>query len=150
MDERESITRGWFDVIHARDWDALAALYTPDATYVRSDGQSRGPQAIVSYLKGILDAFPDHSSRLDGVLLAPDAATVEWTERATHTAPYTGGALGTIDPTGKAFQVPIVEVFRFDGARISSQHEYYDLLSLLSQVGWLELFAKVLLPAPSN
>lgn len=45
--------------------------------------------------------------------------------------------MGTISPTGKAFAVPVVEVFRFDGQLIASQHEYYDLFAIMSQLGWL-------------
>lgn len=136
MGDLEARARSFFDLAHARDDDALAALYTPDAQYVRSDGVATGPNEIVAYLRGIMSAFPDHAARVDGVIVADDAVTLEWTETATHTAPYEG-AMGTIAPTGKSFEVKVVEVFRFEGDRIKSQHEYYDLLSLMSQVGWL-------------
>jgi steroid delta-isomerase-like uncharacterized protein len=132
MADLEARARAWFDTVHARDFDALALMYTPEAEYVRSDGASQGREAIVDYLKGIMGAFPDHASKIDGVLIAKDAITVEWVETATHTEPY-----GTIAPTGKSFEVRVVEVMRFDGDLIASQHEYYDLLSLLTQLGWM-------------
>ncbi len=45
-----------------------------------------------------------------------------------------------IQPTGKAFvDERVATVFRFEDDRIVSQHEYYDLLSMLRQLGWLGL-----------
>ena len=111
-------------------------MNTEDAEYVRSDGTSKGRTAIVDYLKGIIGAFPDHASRIDSVLISGNAVTVEWNETGTNTEAYVG-LTGTIPATGKHFEERIVEVIRFEGEQIASQHECYDLLSLLSQVGWL-------------
>lgn len=140
MEDREAQVRRLFDVMHARDPEALGSMYTADAEYLRADGTSKGREAIVSYLGALMAAFPDHASQLDAIVVAGDIVTVEWTETATHTQPYEGGMLGTIEPTGKSFAAKIVEVLRFDGDQIASQHEYYDLLSLLGQLGWLDKF----------
>jgi steroid delta-isomerase-like uncharacterized protein len=137
MDDLELVARTFFDRIHARDWDGVAELYSDDAEYVRADGASRGREEIVAYLTGIMNAFPDHASAIETVLVGPDHVTVEWTETATHTEPYVGSLMGTIPPTGKSFKERIVEVFRFEDGKVVSQHEYYDLLSLLGQLGWL-------------
>ena len=150
MSESEAQVRRWFEVLHSRDFETLAGLYAPDATYVRVDGTSKGADEIVTYLRGILGAFPDHASRLDAVLPASDAVTVEWTETGTHTQPYASPLGRELAPTGRSFEVPIVEVFRFQGDKIISQHEYYDLLSLLAQVGWLEGFVAAMYPPSTS
>jgi hypothetical protein len=36
------------------------------------------------------------------------------------------------------FEVKLVDVFRFEGVKIASQHEYFDRLSVLGQLGWLD------------
>lgn len=139
MADMETTARGWFDVVHARDWDALAGMYTAHAEYIRSDGTARGQKEIVDYLKGIVGAFPDHSSDIQAVHVSDDAVTIEWIERATHTEPYTDHARDNmvVAPTGKLFEIKVADVFRFEGGLIAAQHEYYDLLSLLTQVGWM-------------
>lgn len=85
MPDLESQVRRWFDVVHARDFHALADMYTADAIYVRADGTSKGPTEIVAYLQRLTGAFPDHGARIEAVLVSGDAVTVEWTETATHT-----------------------------------------------------------------
>ena len=46
-----------------------------------------------------------------------------------------------LPPTGKAFQVPIIAVFFFDGDRIINERIYFDSASLVSQIGRSELLA---------
>jgi ketosteroid isomerase-like protein len=151
MHDREAQVRQLFDVRQGRDFEALAAMYTGDAEYLRPDGASQGREQIVAYQQAIMSAFPDHDSRLEAILTSGDAVTVEWVQTATHTQPCNAGSLGTIDPTGKSFEARIAEIFRFEGPQVASQHAYYDLLSLLGQLGWLDkflpLFPGVLEPA---
>jgi hypothetical protein len=93
----------------------------------------------VAYIQSVLDAFPDHASTVDGVLVAGSAVTLEWTETGTHTEPYNTARFGTIPPTGQGFKAHVVEVFRFEGDEIASQNEYYDLMTMpLSSAGWLQ------------
>jgi len=146
MQDAEQLVRSYFDAWAAGDFDALADLYTPDAEYVRSDGYSKGTDAIVAYLRDIAVAFPDETASVQAVLASPGAATVEWTEAATHTGPRTTEQFGVIEPTGKGFSnARIVTVFRFDDdGKITSQHEYYDLLSMILQLGWFGLLDQLL------
>ena len=46
-------------------------------------------------------------------------------------------------PTGKAFRVPIIAVFFFDGDRIVNERVYFDSASLVTQIGRGELLALV-------
>jgi steroid delta-isomerase-like uncharacterized protein len=146
MDNLERLARAWFDALTARNYEMLAEMYAPDAEYLRSDGDSEGVDAIIAYIKKIFAAFPDEAITLHAVLVSSDAVTVEVTETATHTAPLDTERFGLIEPTGKAFTSRMVEIFRFRDGKIVSQHEYYDLLSMFGQLGWLKLLA----PAPAT
>jgi ketosteroid isomerase-like protein len=44
-------------------------------------------------------------------------------------------------PTGKAFRVPVVAVFFFEGDKITNERVYLDLASMLTQIGRTDLFA---------
>ena len=139
MLDLEAVVNQWFALAHTRDFPSLRGMYTTDATYVRANSTSNGHDEIVEYLAGLKTSFPDHDACIDAIVVAPDAATVEWTETGSHTTPYDTGAAGVIAPTGKSFDAKIVDIFRFEGDRIKSQHEYFDRLGLLSQLGWIEI-----------
>lgn len=137
MADLERLVRRLFDAIEARDVELVKSMYTADCEYIRPDGVSKGPDAIAAYLDAHAAAFPDHAYEIEATHVSGDVITVEWIETATHTQPYSSPNLGVIPPTGKGFKLPIVEVMRFEGEQVASQHEYCDLLSLLRQVGWL-------------
>ena len=138
----EELARRWFEIWSQRDFEALGALYADDAEWIRADGVSVGPNEIVDYARAIATAFPDEKATIDAVLVSDGAVVVEWRESATHTGPRET-PVGTIPPTGRAFHdLRAVEVFRFRDGKIVSQHEYYDLYTVLRQLGWLELLAQ--------
>jgi ketosteroid isomerase-like protein len=113
-------------------------MYATDAVYLRANGTSSGADEIVSYLKGLKASFPDHDAHITTVLVADNAAIVEWTETGSHSIPYDTGSFGVIAPTGETFSARIVDVFRFESGLIVSQHEYFDRIALLTDLGWIE------------
>ena len=46
-------------------------------------------------------------------------------------------------PTGKAFRVPIIAVFFFDGDRIVNERVYFDSASLVTQIGRGEMLTLI-------
>ena len=48
-----------------------------------------------------------------------------------------------LPPTGKAFRVPVIAVFRFAGDRVVNERIYFDSASLVTQIGRGELLALV-------
>lgn len=132
-----AVVERWFELLNAHDLPALADLYAADCEYVRSNGTSHGPAEVAAYLAAIADSFPDHAARVEAMVIGGGAVTVEWTETGTHTKDYRSGTGEMIVATGKSFEARIVDVIRFDGELITSQHEYFDRLDLLTQIGWL-------------
>ncbi|MDT5143700.1 MAG: hypothetical protein QOI79_3063, partial [Mycobacterium sp.] len=65
-----------------------------------------------------------------------DAVITEFDLLGTNLGEFYG-----LPPTGKAFQVPIIAVFFFDGDRIINERIYFDTASLVSQIGRSELLA---------
>ncbi len=139
MLDLERLARSWFAAWAARNFDALAAMYDPEAEYIRPDGSAKGVDAIIAYRRQVAEAFPDEIATVQAVFVSLEAVIVEWTQSATHTAPMKT-RLGVVEPTGKAFKdLRVVDIFRFRDGKIISDHQYYDLLSLLRQVGWIEV-----------
>jgi ketosteroid isomerase-like protein len=55
---------------------------------------------------------------------------------ATHTGPLASPG-GDIPPTDKPVALDYVDVTRFAGGRIASEHVYFDQVAFLSQLGLL-------------
>ena len=44
-------------------------------------------------------------------------------------------------PTGRAFRVPVIAIFSFEGDRITNERVYFDVATLLVQIGRTDLLA---------
>jgi len=119
------------------DWDACIATFDGHPRYeIMPTGQVYdGETAVRAYHRAQRVAFPDQ--RHDGVLFHSaddDTVIAEFELLGTNT----GELLGS-PPTGKAFRVPAIAVFSFEGDRITNERVYLDLSSMFSQIGRLDL-----------
>jgi hypothetical protein len=78
---------------------------------------------------------------------ADDAVIAEFHLRGTMKGPLQG-----IPPTGKRFKVRVTAFFLFDpgGSKIVCERVYFDVYSLLQQIGVLEIVANSGLELPSG
>ncbi len=96
-----------------------------------------GEEAVLAYHRAQRGAFPDQRHENVRMHVADDDTIIsEFDLLGTNLGEFMGGA-----PTGKAFRVPVVAVFFFDGDRITNERVYLDLASLLTQIGRTDLFA---------
>jgi ketosteroid isomerase-like protein len=113
----------------AGDWQALAALYAPDASYTDPDGALTGSDQVIERLRGQVDAMPGcsalvrhaHADVTDG---AGGSGTVvlEWTLSAPA---------GTPTPV----TLDVVTVYEFRDALIAAERNYWDNAHLAAQLG---------------
>lgn len=85
---------------------------------------------IKAYFQTLLDAFPDMSATIDGVMGERDLVALRVDMRGTHTGPYMG-----VPGTGKPFSVSSMHFFRFAGGKIVQRWEWMDRLALAQQLG---------------
>jgi steroid delta-isomerase-like uncharacterized protein len=119
------------------DWEACLATFKDVPRYeIVATGQvHEGREAVVAYHQAQRAAFPDQRHEHVRMHVADDDTIVsEFDLLGTNT----GGFLGQ-PPTGKAFRVPVIAVFRFDGDRITNERVYLDGASLLRQIGHEDL-----------
>jgi steroid delta-isomerase-like uncharacterized protein len=116
------------------DWKSYRETLTERSTFDEEPTGQRvtGPDEIVRLVEAWLKGFPDCVGRIEDAIGSGDAlvAQIEWT--GTHKGPL---RFGTIPPTNKKVRVPAVLVLRFEGERIREARHYFDLLSLLTQLG---------------
>ena len=96
-----------------------------------------GEEAVLAYHRAQRGAFPDQRHENVRMHVADDDTIIsEFDLLGTNLGEFMGGA-----PTGKAFRVPVVAVFFFEGDRITNERVYLDLASMLTQIGRTDLFA---------
>lgn len=123
------------------DWEACLGTFKDVPRYeIVPTGQiHEGRDAVLAYHRGQRGAFPDQRHENVRIHVADDDTVVtEFDLLGTNTGPFMG-----LEPTGKAFRVPVVAVFSFDGDRITNERVYLDVASLVRQIGRTEVLPLV-------
>ena len=124
----------------AQEFDATLATFEDHPRYeIVPTGQVfDGAEEVMGYYRTTRTAFPDQ--RHDDVRLhvADDAVIAEFDLLGTNLGEFYG-----LEPTGKAFRVPIVAIFTFEGEGITNERIYFDTASLLAQIGRAELLSLI-------
>jgi steroid delta-isomerase-like uncharacterized protein len=124
------------EAFNAQDWDKLRALYAPDMVYDEKATNRRiqGPEQIIEGLQVWVTAFPEVKGTIVRELEVGDVAVLELVWKGTHTGPLQTPS-GTIPASNRAVELPACEVFRVEGEKLKSATNYFDLLTLLTQIG---------------
>jgi steroid delta-isomerase-like uncharacterized protein len=138
MTEQEMIhlARENIEAFNDGDVERFKATLAPDGVYeeVATQRRVQGVDQITEATMGWKQAFPDAKGIITKAVAGDSTATLELTWEGTHTGPLTGPA-GTIPASGKHQTTRAVQVFTFEGDRIKESHHYFDMMTLLQQVG---------------
>ena len=120
-----------------KNWEQAKASITPDFVYdeVPTGRKVTGIDDTLAAWKGWAQAFPDSKGVFGDAHVAEDGAVVlEVTWKGTHQ-----GSLqtpkGPISATGKRIEVRACAIFQIAGEKASSQRHYFDMATLLQQIG---------------
>jgi steroid delta-isomerase-like uncharacterized protein len=121
---RLEIIREHMDTEVTQEFDRTLATFNGHPRYeIMPTGQIfDGDDEVMGYYRMTRTAFPDQ--RHDNVRhhVTDDTVIVEFDLLGTNLGEFYG-----LPPTGKAFRVPIIAVFFFDGDRIVNERVYFDL-----------------------
>ncbi len=124
------------DALARGDWATYRNALTDGAVYDEEATRRlvQGADKYVETIKAWKTAFPDLKAAVKQTVASGDAVVceVEWT--GTHKG-VLSGPMGTIPATGRSGKTPAMLLFRFDGDRIRETRHYFDLMTLLSQLG---------------
>ena len=122
-----------------QDFEAAAACYAESAVGVTPDqGELRGREAIVGYLKQQTEVFPDTGYEPVQKHESGNVAIDEGYLTGTHTAPMPLPSGEVVPPTGKRIRVRACDVATIEGGLITSHHFYFDQMEFLEQLGLLQ------------
>jgi steroid delta-isomerase-like uncharacterized protein len=120
----------------ASKWTDYKAPLAADVTYEEMATRQR-VRGADEYLKAVQrwkGAFPDLRATITSGVVSGDKVVVEVEWEGTHTGPF-AGPFGEIAATNKRGRVPAVMVFTVKNGKIVESHHYFDLLTVLIQIG---------------
>ena len=79
-------------------------------------------------------AIPDAKGTMQNIFARGNRVVAEIPWEGTHTGPLEGPG-GTIPATGKSIKVPASMVATTEGDKLKEVHHYFDLMTLLQQIG---------------
>ena len=135
----QDLTRIACDIVDAfneSDWERFRALLTPN-TVLNELGTQRslkGPNEVIEGMQGWKEAMPDVKGTVTNCIASGNTVTMEVSWTGTHTGPLVGPA-GTIPASGKSQTTPSAWVLEFDGEKLSESRHYFDMVTLLTQIG---------------
>ena len=127
---------------NAGDLDGVMALYADDAVQGIPDGTFKGREAIRERLAMELAACPDVVHSVRSFVSDGDFFADEWTFAGTHSGPFVMPDGTEVPPTGKRLEVKGMEVVALRDGTIVLNTLYYDMLTVVAQMG--------LLPEPAS
>ena len=115
------LARDVVDAFNESDWDRSRAQLTANTVYNELGTQRSftGPDDIVGALQGWKRAMPEVKGTVTNSFASGNRVTLEMTWRGTHAGPL----------------VPSAWVLEYDGNKIRESRHYFDMVTLLRQVG---------------
>jgi steroid delta-isomerase-like uncharacterized protein len=128
--KQSPIAQQWIDGWNSPDPAKLVEAFTPDAYYrdVPSDAHYQGSAELRKLHKSFHDAVGGLYVKLVAMHIRGGHGTIEWIFGGTDVGLY---------KTGKPFAVPGVSVIEVRNGHISRNLDYYDMASIMQQVGVL-------------
>ena len=94
----------------------------------------KGVEGVKQLAASLREAFPDYHETIEDIVAAGDRVVARLTVRGTHRGPLPFAAA-----TGKAVEVTDISICRIENGKIAEQWAVTDQLTMLAQLGLLEL-----------
>jgi predicted ester cyclase len=134
--DNAAFVRAIHDAWNRRDFDFIASRADDRCDWVMIPSGQRfaGKDGIRQYAQGWASAFPNARVEDVNVIAGENGAIVEFVGRGEHTGPLQAPT-GEIPPTGRHVDLPACEIYRITNGKIVGGGIYFDMVTLLSQLG---------------
>ena len=130
-----ALAEKWIAAWNSHDPDKFLPLFTNDIFYedVAFGEVAHGAAELLKFYLSEVEGIPDLALKLDRANIHNGHGTIEWTFSGTDKGVY---------KTGKKFSVRGVSVIDLRDGKISRNLDFYDLATVMRQVGVLPADAK--------
>jgi steroid delta-isomerase-like uncharacterized protein len=130
-DRREAVVREHMESENRHEFDVTLRTFShPRYELIATGEVYDGEEEVAGYYQASRAAFPDQRNELLAMHHSDDAVIVEFDLLGTHKGPLRG-----IPPTGREFRCRMVSLFLFEGDRIVCERVYWDVATILRQLG---------------
>ncbi len=130
---REAVVRQHLDAENRQDVQGVVVTFATPKYDVKALGTiNEGAESVHDLMTGLFTGFPDFHVEVLAVHHGDDVVIVEELMGGTHSGPWAG-----VPATGATMQVPCACVFEFEGDRLVCEKVYFDLATILRQLGAL-------------
>jgi steroid delta-isomerase-like uncharacterized protein len=131
------VARESVDCFNAGDWERLRALHTPDCVEEEfaTERHLDGFDAMLEVAQGWKRGFPDGRGTVLAAYSDDPAVILEIQWEGTNTGPMLTPTGEEMPATGKQARVRACQVFQVEDGRITSIRHYFNLMTILSQLG---------------
>ena len=136
----ESVARESIESYNAGDFDRLRSLLADDF-YEEEIGTQRridGADARVKAAQGWKRAFPDEQGTITGTFTSGNTAVIELTWEGTQSGPIAMPDGKELPPSNRRTTLKAVEVIEVEGGKIKVLRHYFDLMTILQQIGAMD------------
>jgi steroid delta-isomerase-like uncharacterized protein len=130
------IAKASITAYNEKDWSKAKDMLAADAVYDEKGTHRRiqGADDIIGAFQGWANAFPDSKATFVSEFASGDTAVLELVWKGVHTGPLQTPT-GIIPASNKPVEMPACQVVQVEGDKIKSATHYFDMLTMLSQIG---------------
>jgi steroid delta-isomerase-like uncharacterized protein len=120
----------------SKDWKALRQAVAPHILYdeVATQRHLEGVDEVMAVWKAWASALPDSEATVDSAHASGTTVVLELTWRGHHNGPLVTPDR-TLAATGNSIELRACQVIDMDGGKPASVRHYFDMASLLQQIG---------------
>jgi steroid delta-isomerase-like uncharacterized protein len=136
-DSAIDVARESIECFNAGDFDRLRGLLADDSYEEELSTQRRleGADAQVEAGRGWKAAFPDGNGTIEGVHADGNTVTLELTWEGTQSGPMQTPDGSELPATNRHGKVKACQVLEVEDGKIKATRHYFDLMTLLQQLG---------------
>jgi steroid delta-isomerase-like uncharacterized protein len=122
-----------------KNWDNVRASLASNPTYdeVGTNRKIQGTDQVIECWKGWALAMPDSKATIHGAFASGSTVCVEMTWRGTHTGPLELPS-GSVSGTNRSIDIRGCQVFEMAETKCRTIRHYFDMATLLEQLGIAE------------
>ena len=119
-----------------KDWVKVKNSITANFTYdeVGTERKVQGVDNVIPLWQGWATALPDSKATIHAAYVSGNTVVIELTWNGTHTGPLSLPT-GPVAATGKKIALRAINVFEITGEKASMQRQYFDMATMLRQLG---------------
>ncbi len=124
------------EAFNAGDWQRMKATLAADSSYEEAGTQRRiqGADEIVKADQAWRQAFPDAKGTIRNIFASGNSVVAEIVWEGTHKGALVSPG-GSIPASGKRVKMPASMVATVQGGKIKETRHYFDMVTLLQQIG---------------